>query len=325
MDRVDRSERKNFDGSEGSESSSVRPPTGSPSTEPEPSNETPNISTGGSAVERTEVTEEATEGATGGAAEDVRPSPFGGPAGVYSGDPHTRYTIGEVVSELREDFPSLSVSKVRYLERRRLLQLERTSGGYRLFTDQDLRLLRLILGLQEREYLPLEVIKQRIDSGIIHNGDTGSSGGAGDPSGYPEIQSQESDDSDESRVYTKKEFCELLGADSGFIEELVSVGVIGRGSSGNRVSLESRDLEIARMAVEMSRYGIQPRHLRGIVAAVEREVAMFKQVLNPELRSGDTQRTAKAMESARYLASVDSRLKELIMSGSIESLEGNSQ
>lgn len=90
----------------------------------------------------------------------------------------------------------------------------------------------------------------------------------------------------------------------------------------NRVILDSRDVEVARMAIEMSGYGIQPRHLRGIVAAVEREVAMFKQVLNPELRSGDPQRTSKAMENARYLASVDSRLKELIMSSSIDSLDG---
>jgi DNA-binding transcriptional MerR regulator len=230
---------------------------------------------------------------------------------------YVRYTIGEVVSALRDDFPSLSVSKVRYLERRRLIELERTSGGYRLFTEHDVQLLRLILGLQEKEYLPLEVIKQRIDSGIIQSGAS--------------VGVQETDDSvgsvgdtglaEDPQPYTREELCDSLGADSRFIEELISVGVIGKSTGGARVSLDSRDVEIARMAIEMSRYGIQPRHLRGIVAAVEREVAMFKQVLNPELRSGDVKRTSDAMESARYLASVDSRLKELIMAGSIESLE----
>ncbi|MDQ3637600.1 MAG: hypothetical protein M3426_06340, partial [Actinomycetota bacterium] len=63
---------------------------------------------------------------------------------------------------------------------------------------------------------------------------------------------------------------------------------------------------------------IQPRHLRGIMASVEREAAMFKQVLNPELRSGDEQRVQDAVNKARHLAAVDSRLKELMMANIID-------
>lgn len=228
-----------------------------------------------------------------------------------NGSPGDRYTIGEVVSALREDFPSLSVSKVRYLERRRLIELERTSGGYRLFTQEDVELLRHILTLQENDYLPLEVIKQRIDSGIIHP----------EQEGNAEEALTGTEGARELRIYSREEFCAELGADPRFIEELSSVGIIGRSVEGGRGVLDSRDLEIARMALEMSKYSIQPRHLRGIVAAVDREVAMFKQVLNPELRSGDEQRVSGAMESARHLASVDARLKELIMAGAVESLD----
>lgn len=231
----------------------------------------------------------------------------------------TRYTIGEVVSYLREEFPSLSVSKVRYLERRRLMDLERTDGGYRLFTEQDMDLLRTILTLQENEYLPLEVIKQRIDSGIILN-HSSSSESPVLHSGSEVNRVNSTGDFSKVESYTKEELCESLGADPRFIEELISVGVIGRSEGGSRVSLDSRDVEVARMAIEMSHYGIQPRHLRGIVASVEREVAMFKQVLNPELRSGDEEKVSNAMNSARYLAAVDTRLKELIISGSVESL-----
>lgn len=219
-----------------------------------------------------------------------------------------RRTIGEVVSSLQEEFPSLSVSKVRYLERRSLINLERTSGGYRLFSPEDVDLLRQILMLQENEYLPLEVIKQRIDRGIIPAENR-------DPDANGDAHLREA-----GREYTKGEICREVEADPGFIDELISVGVMGRGDSGNRV-LTQRDLEVARLATEMSKYSIQPRHLRGIVAAVDREVAMFKQVLNPDLRSGDEQRVAGAMEKALHLASVDSRLKELIMAGAIESLD----
>src|SRR5829696_6012112 len=73
------------------------------------------------------------------------------------------FTIGEVVERLRPEFPALSVSKIRYLERRRLINLTRTRGGYRLFSSQDIELLRYILTLQDKEYLPLKVIKKRIE------------------------------------------------------------------------------------------------------------------------------------------------------------------
>ena len=75
------------------------------------------------------------------------------------------FTIGEVVERLRPEFPALSVSKIRYLERRRLINLSRTRGGYRLFSSQDIELLSYILTLQDKEYLPLKVIKKRIEGG----------------------------------------------------------------------------------------------------------------------------------------------------------------
>ncbi len=219
---------------------------------------------------------------------------------MESGNTRDKYTIGEVVEQLRPEFPTLSVSKIRYLERRRLISLSRTRGGYRLFSPQDVELLRYILKLQEEEYLPLKVIKKRIESGVPIST-------SGDSSGrIPSII--------EDRTYTREELADAVEVENGFVDELASVGIIGRGSE-----LTQRDVELARMAREMARYGIQPRHLRGIMAAVEREAALFKQILNPELRSGDERRVAEAMNKARHLASVDSRLKELLMATVIES------
>jgi DNA-binding transcriptional MerR regulator len=209
------------------------------------------------------------------------------------------YTIGEVVARLKPEFPTLSVSKIRYLERRRLINLTRTRGGYRLFSDQDIELLRYILTLQDKEYLPLKVIKKRIEGGAPVT----TTDSAGELSRVLE-----------ERTYTREELADTLETDSRFVDDLIAAGVIGR--SGE---LTQRDAEIARLALEMSRYAIQPRHLRGIMAAVEREAAMFKQILNPELRSGDEQRVTDAMNKARHLAAVDSRMKELMMANVIES------
>jgi hypothetical protein len=159
-------------------------------------------------------------------------------------------------------------------------------------------MLRYILTLQDKEYLPLKVIKKRIEGGMpVAAGESG-----GDLSRVLE-----------DRTYTKEELADAIETETRFVEELVSVGVIGR--TGD---LTQRDVEIARMALEMAKYSIQPRHLRGIMAAVEREAAMFKQILNPELRSGDEQRVQDAVNKARHLAAVDSRLKELMMANVID-------
>jgi DNA-binding transcriptional MerR regulator len=217
------------------------------------------------------------------------------PEGATSKD---SFTIGEVVERLRPEFPTLSVSKIRYLERRRLINLNRTRGGYRLFSNQDIELLRYILTLQDKEYLPLKVIKKRIEGGApITSRDQ-----AGDLSRVLE-----------DRTYTREELADSLETDSRFVDDLIAVGVIGR--SGE---LTQRDAEIARLALEMAKYSIQPRHLRGIMAAVDREAAMFKQILNPELRSGDDARAADALNKARHLAAVDSRMKELMMANVID-------
>jgi hypothetical protein len=118
----------------------------------------------------------------------------------------------------------------------------------------------------------------------------------------------------EDRTYTKEELADAIESETRFVEELLSVGVIGRNGE-----LTQRDVEIARMALEMAKFSIQPRHLRGIMAAVEREAAMFKQILNPELRSGDEQKVQDAVNKARHLAAVDSKLKELMMANVIDS------
>jgi DNA-binding transcriptional MerR regulator len=209
------------------------------------------------------------------------------------------FTIGEVVARLRQEFPTLSVSKIRYLERRRLINLTRTRGGYRLFSAQDVELLRYILTLQDREYLPLKVIKKRIEGGapVAISGDGGNE--------FSRVL--------EDRVYTREELADAIEVESRFVDDLVTVGVIGRNGE-----LRQRDVEIARMALEMAKYSIQPRHLRGMMAAVDREAAMFKQVLNPDLRSGDESRVNDAVNKARRLAAVDSRLKELMMANIID-------
>jgi DNA-binding transcriptional MerR regulator len=76
-------------------------------------------------------------------------------------------SIGEVLGLLLAEFPDVTISKIRFLESQGLIEPERTPSGYRKFYDSDVELLRLILREQREHFLPLRVIKDRIDSGQI--------------------------------------------------------------------------------------------------------------------------------------------------------------
>ncbi len=76
-------------------------------------------------------------------------------------------SIGEVLGLLLEEFPDVTISKIRFLESQGLISPERTASGYRKFYEPDVELLRVILTEQRRNYLPLRVIKDRLDSGEI--------------------------------------------------------------------------------------------------------------------------------------------------------------
>jgi DNA-binding transcriptional MerR regulator len=80
-------------------------------------------------------------------------------------------SIGEVLSLLLEEFPDITISKIRFLESQGLIEPERTPSGYRKFYEDDVELLRVILREQREKFLPLRVIKDRIDSGEIERPD----------------------------------------------------------------------------------------------------------------------------------------------------------
>jgi DNA-binding transcriptional MerR regulator len=79
----------------------------------------------------------------------------------------TYLSIGEVLGLLLEQFPDITISKIRFLESQGLISPERTASGYRKFYEDDVELLKVILTEQRRNYLPLRVIKDRLDSGEI--------------------------------------------------------------------------------------------------------------------------------------------------------------
>ena len=76
-------------------------------------------------------------------------------------------SIGEVLGLLLEEFPDITISKIRFLESQGLIEPERTASGYRKFFDADIERLRVILREQRENFLPLRVIRDRLENGAI--------------------------------------------------------------------------------------------------------------------------------------------------------------
>ena len=93
-----------------------------------------------------------------------------------------RYGIGEVQEILRKEFPDITISKIRFLEKEGLIDPERTPSGYRKYSKANIKQLSYILRLQREEYLPLNVIKKKIQdlkSGKVVAGDLAVMSGQG--------------------------------------------------------------------------------------------------------------------------------------------------
>jgi DNA-binding transcriptional MerR regulator len=74
-------------------------------------------------------------------------------------------SIGDVLTLLRQEFPDVTISKIRFLESQGLVNPERTPSGYRKFYEPDVERLRWVLRQQREHFLPLKVIKGRLDEG----------------------------------------------------------------------------------------------------------------------------------------------------------------
>jgi DNA-binding transcriptional MerR regulator len=179
----------------------------------------------------------------------------------------TLLTIGQVVDQLKSDFPDLSITKVRYLEDRGLLVPSRTPGRYRKYSGADIRRLRAILALQRDQYLPLEVIRERVDSPY--------SGLLGQPSGRAGRMGPSAGLKREDDLYTQDEICENAGIDVAFFRLLVEYRLIERRGQQGAVFTET-DLEIARICQLLVRFGgtaqSAPLALGGAEAALVEQI-----------------------------------------------------
>jgi DNA-binding transcriptional MerR regulator len=218
-------------------------------------------------------------------------------------------TIGAVCKALSPEFPDISISKIRYLEDQRLLAPQRSAGGYRKYSAEDVLRLRTILRLQRDEFLPLRVIRQELANGRA---------------GATEMPSAEQADvrrrwrpqvgvSQAPAYFSLADVLEDTQADASLVRELEEYGVIkGEARDGTRYYDET-EREIVRAVRELARYGVGGRNLRVFRSSVDRESNLLQQILAPALRSRNPERRKEALEALENLATVSTHLKHLLL------------
>jgi DNA-binding transcriptional MerR regulator len=222
------------------------------------------------------------------------------------GPPRKAVTIGAVCKALIQEFPDISISKIRYLEDQKLLSPRRTPGGYRLYTANDIQRLRTILRLQRDEFLPLRVIRQELAGGRTER-DVAS------PSEGRPLRRAMVSTRDAGALYSLEEVCEETGADPGLVRELVDFGVIRGETRGGVRYFEETEREIVRAVSELARYGVGGRNLRVFRSSADREAQLLQSILAPALRSRNPDRRKEAVEALENLASVTTHLKHLLL------------
>jgi DNA-binding transcriptional MerR regulator len=218
-------------------------------------------------------------------------------------------TIGTVCKALQQEFPDISISKIRYLEDQKLLAPRRTQGGYRLYTQNDIQRLRTILRLQRDEFLPLRVIRQELAGGRAEREVTPAPAPADGRSHRRALVSTR----DPGALYSIEDVVEETGAEAALVRELVEFGVIkGELRAGVRYYDET-EREIVRAVSELARYGVGGRNLRVFRSSADREAQLLQSILAPALRSRNPERRREAIEALENLASVTSHLKHLLL------------
>jgi DNA-binding transcriptional MerR regulator len=220
-------------------------------------------------------------------------------------------TIGAVCKALSPEFPEISISKIRYLEDQRLLAPQRSAGGYRKYSPDDVARLRTILRLQRDEFLPLRVIRQELANGRATASEMPAAEASGPTGGRrwrPQVGVSEA-----PAHFSLADVLEDTQADAGLVAELEEYGVIkGEARDGTRYYDET-EREIVRAVRELARYGVGGRNLRVFRSSVDRESNLLQQILAPALRSRNPERRKEALEALENLATVSTHLKHLLL------------
>ena len=205
--------------------------------------------------------------------------------------------IGEVVRNLREEFPDVSISKIRFLEDEGLLSPQRTRGGYRLFSEDDVERLVTILRLQRDEFLPLRVIRDELATPGAAERKRRKPAGVGERVAPIDFE----------------ELCRRAGVQPEFAKELEEFGLLAPVGAGSEKRYPETDADIAIVCAQLTRFGVDARHLRTFRTTTDREASLLEQLIAPALRSRNAERRAAGLSDLQALTELAQELGGLLL------------
>jgi DNA-binding transcriptional MerR regulator len=240
-----------------------------------------------------------------------------------SASTRARLSIGEVLEQLRGEFPGLNISKIRFLEAEGLIEPERTPSGYRKFAPSDVDRLRYVLTCQREHYLPLKVIREHLDAMDRGLEPPALNGAAGpqvprvvlDGDGYPTADAFRPDARGAELRLSRRELLSAAEIDDALLEQLETFGLV-RPRQG-RAPYDGEALVVAKTAGELAAFGLEPRHLRAFKTAADREVGLVEQVVSPMRRGRDSGASARAEDAIAQLAALSVRLHATLVKAAL--------
>jgi DNA-binding transcriptional MerR regulator len=181
------------------------------------------------------------------------------------------FSIGEVLAALQPEFPDVTISKIRFLEDKGLIEPARTPSGYRQFCGADVDRLRYVLTAQRDRYLPLKVIKDNLAA---------------------------LDGAPADVRLDRAGMLAATGLDEAALSDLDASGLLARRRGGH---YNAEDVAIAGIVGELARFGLQPRHLRAFKGAADREVGLIEQATLPRAAARHAAELAAARAKADEL------------------------
>jgi DNA-binding transcriptional MerR regulator len=218
-------------------------------------------------------------------------------------------SIGTVLNLLRDEFPEVTISKIRFLESEGLIEPQRTPSGYRKFSPGDVERLGHVLRMQRDHYLPLKVIREHLDA--VERGEAAP---------LPSVGRQRDGEvlcESEGPTVARIGRAELLAAveiGEQELEEWESYGLITPLPEG---VYDAEAVTVAGLVVELGRFGIEPRHLRAVKAAADREAGLVDQVVAPLRRHRNPQTRAHAEAQTKELAGLAVKLHAALVQSAL--------
>jgi DNA-binding transcriptional MerR regulator len=253
--------------------------------------------------------------------------------------------IGEVLALLQEEFPDVTISKIRFLESQGLINPERTPSGYRKFYPQDIDRLRFILHEQKEHFLPLKVIKDRLTTGDVPVEESAvtpaepaeerlpiwmtrnhpaaqmaavpSTPEEPLPAGPPALSLVEG--GSEPVHLTFDELAAASGLTADELREVEGFGLLTHKQVGNARYYDDEALRVARTCSAFLRFGVEPRHLRSYRVAAEREAGLFEQVILPLVKQRNPQARADAATRLHELRRLGGELRDAMLRQALRS------